>query len=394
MSFLDDGNKEKCCGCRGCEQICGHFAIKMIEDNEGFLYPSIDLDKCINCGLCKKVCPIENKELDESKKTLKVYAAWNKKQDILKQSSSGGVFTSLCEYILNLNGNIYGVEMAKDIKVQHICVNDKSEIYKFRDSKYVQSDVKNTFKLVKKDLLENKKVLYSGTPCQIAGLKEFLGTNFANSENLYLVDIICHGVPSPKFFKKYIKSLEKKISGEILNFKFRKKTKGDWVLAVSYKKNGKKKEKNIIPMMSPYYFGFMNNMLHRPICYKCPYANVNREGDITIGDYWGVKKFHPKIKTKKGVSLVILNNKKGINIFEKIKNELNVEESLLEYAKEFNKNLSKPSNKNSVRDIIYKECEKKGFEEVADKYLTPQNKLITIIKHRFPVELKDKLRKS
>ena len=198
MENISKLNKNNCTGCRMCEQICPVNAIKMIENKEGFIEPVIDKTKCINCGLCSKRCPQLN-EIKREDYKMEVYAAKNKNIEEQKSSSSGGVFSVLANYVLENNGIVFGCAFNDNLIAEHIGIEDKNELYKLRGSKYVQSNTKNTFKDVKENLENSRMVLYSGTPCQIAGLKQFLGKEY---DNLYTVDLVCHGVPSPKLFKK------------------------------------------------------------------------------------------------------------------------------------------------------------------------------------------------
>lgn len=391
--YLISNKKEDCCGCRACEQVCNNACIGVIEDEEGFLYPEIDKNKCVKCNACINVCPMYNKLKVENSNHQKAYAAWTKNRNTRMSSSSGGIFTSIAEYVLVNDGVVVGSVLGKNMIVKHIIVNNLNDLEGLKGSKYVQSDTLDTYSQIKNLLKDNKLVLFTGTPCQVAGLRSYLKFYNENVDNLILIDIICHGVPSNKFFKKYVESLEQEINGRVINFKFRKKVKNDWKLSFTYEKENKILEKNIVPMLSPYYYGFQNNMIHRPSCYSCQYCTTKREGDITIGDYWGVNKFHKNLNAKNGISAVIINSDKGIRIFNNIKNSIEFTESGVDRIKAYNKNLSRPSTKHEFRKKIYIESNSMPFKKLAKKYLEPKNKLLVYFKHMIPTEIKDRLRK-
>lgn len=219
MISIDD--KSRCCGCSACMNICPNNAIKMKIDNKGFKYPIVDDEKCVNCGLCDKVCPYNNEYTKKEIYNKSVaYGGWNNNDEIRKNSTSGGIFSAISKYVLDNNGLICGAIYDDNLKVIHEIVDNIENLKKINGSKYVQSDMKDNFKKIKKYLEDGKLVLFSGTPCQVSGLNSFLGKEY---ENLYTCDIVCHGVPSPKVFEKYKKELEKAKNSEIININFRDK---------------------------------------------------------------------------------------------------------------------------------------------------------------------------
>lgn len=398
--MLDINRKEDCCGCRACEQICPKKCINIYEDNEGFQYPNIDKEKCINCNLCDKVCPIiysrdygAGKSLSDN--TQSVFAAYNKNNKIIKESSSGGIFSILAEYILGLKGIVCGCSFNNDLVAEHIIISEVDDLSKLRGSKYVQSDTKDVYSIVKRYLDDSIDVMFVGTPCQVAGINQFLKLTKTNTSKLITLDLICHGVPSIKMFKKYIDSIEMKKKYKITEFKFRDKTKGEWGLVFSYKfiKNNRYGKKVLGANLSPYYYGFLNNMLFRPICYECPYSSTEREGDITLGDYWGVEKFHPEIDASNGVSAVIINSDKGRKLFKQISDKVFYIDSNVENIKLQNSNLYKPSLKHKFRNSIYVDSDKLSFDELSKKYLKPKGYIWVIIKNMIPPSIKIKLKR-
>lgn len=391
MKNIFDENK-RCCACSACYNICPQNAITLKEDGRGFVYPKIDENKCINCGLCKKVCAFQNnKQYNQMKK--QVYMACSTDKNILLKSASGGVFASVAREILKNGGCVYGASLEREEKnliPKHIRVDSECDLYKLQGSKYVQCDVSEVFKLIKKDLEDNRVVLFSGTPCQVAGLRSFLKYDY---EKLFTIDIICHGVPSAKFFQDYIINLENKFDIKIINFNFRDKRCG-WGLTASYEyeKNGIKKSKMISTEDSLYYKLFLESKIYRDSCYVCPYANSNRPADITIGDYWGIENVHPellkKCTVKHGVSCLLINNSKGTVILEKYCKELNVYESSYENVVKGNEQLSNPSNKPKEREIILSMYENNGYASIEKLYKKNIKYYVKRVYNLFPNKLK------
>ena len=361
--------KDKCCGCGLCAIKCPKNAIEMREDEFGFVYPYINQDKCINCGICKKVCAYNNDSV-ENKFEKKVYGAVSKDDKILNSTASGGVFTSIATEFIKQNGVVFGCSLEKENNkfiVKHIKVDNLDDLEKLKGSKYVQSDITNIFKEIKDCLKDNKKVLFSGTPCQVAAIKKF--TN--NPDNLFTIDIICHGVPNNKMFNDYIDYENKKNNIVIEDFKFRDKSKG-WGLNYSYTIKGKKIVKP--SFKSSYYQMFLDSITYRKNCYSCPYANSNRVGDITIGDYWGIEKEHPEyihskiFDCKKGISCLIVNSVKGEKAIKDYPNEIRILESNLKKVKLHNSQLNMPSKYNYNRDVVLNIYLKEDYKSVNKWY--------------------------
>lgn len=340
--------KNKCCGCSACFNICPKGAIEMKPDEKGFLYPRVDKSKCINCNLCVKVCPIQNKIKKEKQYNTKSYACINKDNQIREKSSSGGIFSLLAQEILKENGVVYGAAYTADFSVKHVRVDNLSDLDKLYGSKYVQSNIGTIYKNVKCDLEKNKKVLFTGTPCQINGLYGFLNKKY---DNLYTQDLICHGVPSPEVWKEYLKRAfgNKKIK----NVEFRNKDVGwhKFSFKVTFEDETNFSEtfdKNIYMKL------FLKDVILRDSCYSCDFKEINRISDITLADFWGVEKIIPKIDDDRGISLVILNTDKGQELFNKIKNNVIEKEINIEEAIRYNLNMvnSAKINKNSKRFFL------------------------------------------
>lgn len=302
--------KNKCCGCSACVQICPQKCLKMEADEEGFSYPVTDASKCVHCGLCKKVCPILHKK--QIRQPLHVYAVYNKCVEIRKNSSSGGAFSLIAQYVLSIGGVVFGASFDENWNVRHIGLNNSLDLYKLRGSKYVQSNIGKTYQEAETALKKGKLVLYTGTPCQIAGLKAFLRKDYAN---LYTIDVLCHGVPSPKIWKKYLSEVS-----DIKNIKdisFRDKRYG-WS---SYSFVLKQYDLNTITQKytdNVFLTGFLNHLYIRPICHQCPFKSLKSESNITLGDFWKVGADDSRFGDDRGTSMVLINDLKGKQLWEQI----------------------------------------------------------------------------
>lgn len=360
--------KENCCGCALCYNVCPKHAISMVEDEFGYVYPNIDEEKCINCGLCKMRCTYQNKD-KKLNMPIQVFAACAKDKEILKNSASGGVFSSIAKEFLKQGGVVYGSSMIikkGESIVKHTRVDNVDELYMLQGSKYVQSNIKETYFQIKNDLYNGKKVLFSGTPCQVASVKEFM-----NDKNLLTIDIICHGVPNNKMFNDYLQVIEKKERDNIKEFKFRDKTKG-WGLFASYTFNNSNK-KIIKPAYElSYYQLFLDSKIYRKNCYNCPYAKESRCSDITIGDYWGFKQEYPniadKFNDKDGISCILINTEIGKKYIEEYKDELDLIDSDIQKVSRHNKQLKKPSEYPYDREKILLLYNRYGFERLEKNY--------------------------
>lgn len=355
-------DKADCCGCTACASICPKDAILMEPDILGFKYPKVDLEKCIDCGLCEKVCAFnanydKSLNLDEPE----IYAARHKEMHEIETSRSGAAFIAISDYILENGGIVYGVGYKDHFKVVHKRAINKEERNEFKGSKYVQSDLDGIFRQVKKDLKDGKMVLFSGTPCQTAGLNSFVGKKLR--ENLILVDIVCHGVPSPYVWRDYLEYIERKFGDNVIKVDFRDKSRIGWKghIETFVFENGDKKEFKLYTNL------FYQHIMLRESCGKCYYTNFFRPSDFTLADYWGWNKISSDFNIdNKGCSLLLINTLKGQSIFEKIKCNLFLIRSNKNLC--IQPNLSHPTimNCNSQKFII--DYKKKGIEVVLRKY--------------------------
>lgn len=344
-------NPTDCCGCRACEQICAHNAISFVPDEEGFSYPSIEESCCVNCGLCERVCPMVHSE-----KTFnaigKAYAFQLSDKERLLHSSSGGVFYAIASCVLQDGGVVYGAAFDGKI-VRHKRVDRLNDIGDLMGSKYVQSDTANTYLQVRKDLKDGKRVFYSGTPCQISGLRLYLRKEH---ENLLTADLVCHGTPSPRILSDTISHIEDRLNAKFYRYSFRDKRVGGWSCSSSssYEKGERRYYLKYSKEMEAYFKAFISGHLMRKSCYRCPFACMERCGDITLADYWGVKHLHPEFPNiSKGISLFVSNSEKGRQMLKTLSTSNFTKEIDYRQAAEYNLNLLRPTPFSKDRDACY-----------------------------------------
>lgn len=354
-------NKKECSGCTACQSICPKNAILMKPDNLGFLYPKISNEICINCGLCKSVCAFnENYDKSDLLQNQEFYGARNKKLEEVEFSQSGAAFFTFSEWILENDGVVYGAGYGEHFKVIHKRATTKENRDDLRKSKYVQSDLQGIFIQVKEDLENKKLVLFSGTPCQVAGLKSFIKKkNLKLLKNLFLVDIVCHGVPSPKMWQEYLNYLENKTHKKITKTNFRDKKFGWHSHVESFEFDH--------TYTYTYTYLFYEHIMFRSSCGNCKFTNFDRAGDITISDFWGVEKTDKDFASdNKGCSLIMLNTQKGKALFENIKDDFNLIATTKELCVQ--PNLQHPTKIHPKREQFEKDYVKSGFVYVMKKY--------------------------
>ena len=363
-----------CTGCAACAAICQESCISMESDSEGFLQPNIDLDQCVDCGLCRKVCPVNNEKAkgtspDKDKMVAfpSVWAAWNLDEEIRLQSSSGGVFSVLAKNILQKGGVVVGAAFDEKFGIHHIIIKDIKELHQLRGSKYAQSSIDPLlYEEIKKMLKEDRLVLFSGVPCQVAGLRSGLKKTYAN---LFCCDIICHGVPSPKLWKRYLAETEKK-RGQVKKISFRHKKTGWKRYSISLEFSGGKSHTNHF-FQDPYMKAFLSGIALRNSCYTCQFTQLSRQGDLTLADFWRVAKKYPEYDVDdKGTSLIIVNNQQGERWLEENRPELFLGKADLETAVSGNPRLIRPATRPLARDRFFHD-----FEDLDCKTLKRQYSL-------------------
>lgn len=323
--MIDIIDKRNCCGCEACINACPKGCISPIIDEEGFLYPKVDLSKCIDCHICEQVCP----ELTpyNSINNFKSYAAWNTNNSIRMSSSSGGIFSAIAEEIIRDGGIVYGARFNETLELSHRFCDNIDELSKLRGSKYLQSRIGDTFKHVRDNLIKNRVVLFSGTGCQIAGLKHYLKKDYPN---LYTIEVICHGVPSPKVWKDYVRHIiGNKIQGKNPIISFRNKRQGWKRFSMNIEWQSKNKAKRYICefQQDVYMKCFLKNLTLRPSCYNCPVKESKSGADLLLGDFWGIENCYPQYDDDKGCSAVIVLSEKGSILL----NLSNLEKRVVDY---------------------------------------------------------------
>ena len=378
--YLEYHNKKDCCGCGACVSSCPVSCIEMRRDADGFLFPFVsDSTKCIDCKLCQRVCPIENPLKHEDKGIY--YGAHSNQDELVQKCSSGGIFAELAHSTLLEDGYVFGAAFDDALCLAHHCYSKDDDISPVFSSKYLQSDLKDSYVRCKELLAKGKKVLFSGTPCQISGLHQFLRKEY---DNLFTVDVICHGVPSEAFFHSYVDSLEKRHKGKLTYINFRDKRKNGWSITLRYiiERNGKNRVYDLSRRESSYFMFFLKGLIARESCYSCPFASMHRPGDLTLGDFWGYHRTRPELKHDKGLSLVLSNTEKGERMIDYLQDHRDVtfvpvnEESI---RVSDNKNLYKPTNRPDYRDFIYDDLRKNDYFFLEKKYFQSSGKMTLLL---------------
>ena len=361
-TYFDSKEKTLCCGCKVCKSICPVNAIFFKNDEEGFWYPSIDVTKCIECNKCRVFCPLSNNNLENIKEENQTYAAYSKSKKVLDNSTSGGIFTHISDLIFDDDGVVFGHSYDENLKCICKIARTKEERNTFRGSKYVQSDMNDVYIEIKNEVKTGKKVLVTGTPCQIEAVKNY----FANKipENLFTIDIVCHGVPSPQIFSEYINLQECKIGKKIINIKFRDKKNG-WSTPYrifEYSDGTSSCELLNNDAFNNLFLGI--DCILRPSCFSCKYTGKKRISDISIADFWGIQnKNIDMFNDDKGVSLVLVNNDKGKLLFKKLKETETMKIKSVNFcdAQEKNFPLTRPSTSYFDRNKFFIDYKKKGL---------------------------------
>lgn len=354
-------DKTQCCGCTACYSICPSHAIRMVPDTMGFIYPEVDLTKCVSCGLCDKVCAFN----DSYSKSFNIpeieaYAFRHKDLNQVNTSRSGAAFISISDWIIENGGVIYGAGYTEGFRVIHKRAETKEQRDEFKGSKYVQSDLNSVFLMIKEDLDKGRLVMFSGTPCQTAGLASFIAPQ--KRDRLYLVDIVCHGVPAPSIWKDYIHYIEKKYKSKIISVNFRDKSELGWT---AHKESflfesGKIYRKTYTDL-------FYKHIILRPSCKVCHFANIVRPSDLTLADFWGWQKWNPSLNIDdKGISLVLCNTEKGKQLFVDISSTAESEKVNISMC--LQPNLQHPSVFSTKYLQFEKDYKRYGFKYVVMKY--------------------------
>lgn len=377
IGFLYTKSKEQCYGCEACVQVCPQKSIKMIEDIEGFRYPFVDENSCISCNLCHKVCPFENQPEKNNYKQI-AFGGYSMDEEIRQNSTSGGAFSIIVNEWCSSNENyvIFGAA-AKELEVYHTYITDKRNLYIFRKSKYSQSRIGNAYEDCKRFIKNNYKVIFSGTPCQIAGLKSYLKN--IDVTNLLTIEVICEGVPSPRYVMKMNAWVAKKYKAPIESLDYRYKDGRKWdfqVMLITIFGGHKMK---IDRWFSPFWSIWLNHLMSRPCCYKCIYTTKERNADITLGDLWGVHIYCPELYGRNGgASIIICNTEKGREALKKAQKNLYGHLLKMNTVLKYQSPMRKPITMNPDRDVFMKDLAgPMNYEQINNKWVkSPSLKLL------------------
>ena len=380
--------KEDCCGCNSCGDICPKKAIRFVEDNEGFLYPEISQELCINCGLCEKICPVINtcKDKECNYAEPECYAAEHKSIDVIFSSTTGGMFTALADVMYNQDGYVGGAIHNEDFTVSHFISNDKSDLVKLRRSKDLQSNAEGFYAKVGQLIKDGKKVLVCGVPCQIAAVKNFLMKDY---ENLITVEVICAGVNSPKVWLKYLSYIEEINGSKIVYTENKSKEYGWKNLTQKFLfENGNEYFDTVKTSLFTQSY-IQSHLYCRPSCYDCKFKGFPRNADITIGDFWGLTQHNQKYNKDMGTNVVFINSEKGKQYFDIVKKRINCEKQPLEWAISGNPRLNTSITQISdKRDEFFEDLDKYRFDEVVKMYSVKPHKTIKGLIKGFLMPLK------
>lgn len=378
-----------CTGCHACEQTCPVRAISFSVNQEGFYYPLVSTT-CINCGKCARKCHSLNESLFQS--SLSGFAAYTKDNILLRKSSSGGMFAEIASKFINSGGVVFGCTEDKPGNVHHIAIEEAHKIQQLQGSKYVESNLEGVYSEVESLLKNGKKVLFSGTPCQIAGLKTYIGIG---SDLLFTLDIVCHGVPSRKIYKDYLEWESKKRKKRISKFVFRSKEKHGWSLTYRMELIDSKSTsvKEHLATMSPYYYHFLQGYNYRESCYHCKYARKERCSDITLCDFWGIDSVAPEMNNFYGVSGVLLNSEKGVTLWESVQSDLISKQVDIMDIVKHNGQLKEPSTRPHIRDQYYIDESNNDFNYLTHKYNAGRLLIFDTLKDAIPNRYRQRIKK-
>ncbi len=382
----DLAEKNICVGCTVCANVCPRQCVEMKKNPNGFAYPAIvGAQRCVECGLCSKSCPVlDNKGI--SQRLPSAYSVLSKDEFVRKDSSSGGIFTELCKEVIRNQGSIYGAAYNESFEVHHICVGNEQDLSLIRGAKYSQSVLGNTFKEIKMKLEEERKVLFSGTPCQVAGLKSYLGKEY---DSLICVDFVCHGVPSPLAWSEYVKYRSKIDNHGVLPVSINLRSKETGWSRYSYCHVFQYKNKRVvIPNHESLYMKlFVGDYINQLACTDCKFKGYSRVSDFTLGDFWGIWDIDPEIDDNKGTSVVLIHSEKGNNLFNHIKDNLIVKEVTLEQASQQNPSMLTSSKANPHREEAMMLI-KNGKIEECGKFFIQKTSLFQKMKNRIKSVIK------
>lgn len=351
---------DSCAGCGACANRCPRGCIRMEPDGEGFLYPRIDTERCVECGLCEKACPVLGFRMESG--DYGTFAVHNRDENIVRASSSGGVFTALAKYTIGRGGAVYGAGFRDDWTVAHLRVDQLEQIPALQGSKYLQSDMGTAYAQAKRDLKNGLPVLFSGTPCQVAGLRQYLGREY---DNLLCVDIICHSVPSPQVWRRCLQSIGIPAA---VNFRDKRESWQGYYLSVSLDDG---REVLVRGHENRYMRAFIQGLSTRPSCYGCRFKGANRGSDLTLGDFWGIETVCPGALHRSGTSLVLVQSERGRRVFDAVSGSLEIRQTDRGEALGGNPAYFRQAKPHPQRDVFFERLCDAPFDELVDQLLTP-----------------------
>lgn len=386
IQMIDKLEKTKCTGCFSCVQKCPKKCIDVVMNEEGFLVPAVNMELCIGCDLCENACPQLNPVIKNE--PINTYAAYAKEKTIIEKSTSGGVFAVIATNILKDGGVVFGVEMTDDGIVRTCAIEKPENLYKLQGSKYVQSNTGTAYERVREYLQRDKIVLFSGTPCQVAGLYAYLGKEH---NNLYTVEVVCHGVPSQELFDRYRVWLAKKLKSKIVHWSFRNKEKEGWAQIDKLELSDRviyRRER-----LDPYMYAYLKGYSLRESCYTCQYCCSQRCADITVGDFWGISIHHPEFNNVCGVNLLLINTEKGRIILDRIKGDVELLPSNYEFMKAHNSGLVYSFPKPIQRKTFYRDFKKKTIDVFVKQNMKVPLNVQEIIRQYVPKKVRSIVKK-
>ncbi len=375
--------KKDCCGCGTCERVCPRNAIKMVPDKSGFLFPVVDTASCVGCNLCDNVCPVLNHSNEEDMEHT-VYAAYSKNPQTRYEGSSGGMFGTFAKSVIAQGGRVYGAAFDKELKLRCTSAETEEELVPLYKSKYLQSDLGDSFREIEGELKNGKQILFVSTPCQVYALKRYLKKDY---DNLLLVDFVCHGVPSQSLFDKCKAFVEEKEGIKLLDYQFRAKKKNGATphyYTATYEKSGREYKKLRLYVDSPFYYGFQKYITLRDSCYDCQFSHSNRCSDITIGDFHGIDRYIKGINRFDGVSTVVINTPKGKKAWDTVAENVAFREVSFEELYKNRELMCECTKMPAGRESFIADLQEKSFEEVYAKHLDGSREYVKKLYYAMP----------
>ena len=366
--MIDKIAQGDCTGCGICADVCPKGCIKMVVNKEGFNIPEIDRSECINCGVCENVCPSLSSSKEDGNMPIKAYAAWHKCNDVYMDSSSGGAFTALAQFIVEAGGIVFGAAYDEKGKVCHMGIENIAEIGKLRRAKYVQSETAGIYIKVKQEVQKKRPVMFVGTPCQAAAVFRMW---HKKPDNLIIVEFICHGLSSHKYFQLGKANLERKYKSKIVDLEFHSKRRS-WRSNTVHIELENGKEKELSSFENPYMYGFFKNITLRESCYHCPVKKEKRNSDIILADFWEIKKIAPKLEKYNGVSMVLVLTEQGDELLNSVSYDLEMHEVDCQKVCETKKHLKAYNYDMEKRSAFMQDVEANGYDHAEKTYLKPK----------------------